>query len=106
MQSIFDGGYGKRRFRKIWQRRWVIKEYGEKVLELNNDEAYTWDISPEDDERYLMNARLAEAEERGFTKSKIEIVKNLKDKLSLEEIANVTGLSVEKVQEILKDKNE
>lgn len=84
----------------------LLNEYGKRVIELNNDEAFTWDISPEDDERYLMNARLAEAEERGFTKSKIEIVKNLKDKLSLEEIANVTGLSVEKVQEILKDKNE
>ena len=37
----------------------LLKEYGKRVIELNNDESFTWDISPEDDERYLMNARLA-----------------------------------------------
>ena len=50
-----------------------------------------------------MNARLAEAEERGMAKGKIEIVKKLKDKLSVEEIANVTNLSIEEVNNILND---
>lgn len=48
-----------------------------------------------------MNARLAEAEERGITKGKIEIVKNFyKMGLPLEDIAKGTNLSIEEVNNI------
>ncbi len=84
----------------------LLNEYGKRVIELNNDETFTWDISPEDDERYLMNARLAEAEERGITKGKIEIVKNFyKMGLPLEDIAKGTNLSIEEVNNILNDES-
>lgn len=88
----------------------LLKEYGKRVIELNNDESFTWDISPEDDERYLMNARLAEAEERGIEtgaeKRNIEIVKNFyKMGLSIENIAKGTNLSVDEVNEILAKEN-
>lgn len=41
---------------------------------------------------------------QGIEQKEIEMVKNLKDKLSLEEIANVANISVEKVREILQEK--
>ena len=53
-----------------------------------------------------MNARLAEAEERGITKGKIEIVKNFyKMGLPLEDIAKGTNLSIEEVNNILNDES-
>lgn len=40
----------------------------------------------------------------GVEQNKIEMIKNLKDKLSLEENVNVVNISVDKVKEILKEK--
>ena len=40
----------------------------------------------------------------GVEQNKIEMIKNLKDKLSLEENVNVVNIRVDKVKEILKEK--
>ena len=93
----------------------IIKEYGDALMKYSED-TFIYPYSEEEEKEMLHNTELDIAYndgvdagiKKGFSKgieqNKIEMVKNLKGKLSIQEIAEVANLSVEKVNEILKEK--
>ena len=85
----------------------IINEYGDALMKYSED-TFIYPYSEEEEKEMLHNTELDMAYNEGVThgieQNKIEMVKNLKDKLSLEEIANVVNISVEKVREILQEK--
>ena len=89
----------------------IIKEYGDALMKYGYD-GFIYPYTHEEEQKMIQNTekQLAYDEgvdagiKEGIEQTKIEMIRNLKDKLSVEEIAEVTELSVEKVSEILKKK--
>ena len=89
----------------------IIKEYGDALMKYSED-TFIYPYSEEEEKEMLHNTELDIAYnegvdagiKEGIEQNKIEMVKNLKGKLSIQEIAEVANLSVEKVNEILKEK--
>ena len=73
-----------------------------------NSEGFIYPYAHEEEQKMIHNTEKQLAYDDGVAagveQNKIEMIKNLKDKLSLEEIANVANISVEKVREILQEK--
>ena len=73
-----------------------------------SEDTFIYPYSEEEEKEMLHNTELDMAYNEGVTQgieqNKIEMVKNLKDKLSLGENVNVVNISVEKVGEILQEK--
>ena len=89
----------------------IIKEYGDALMKYSED-TFIYPYSEEEEKEMLHNTELDIAYndgvdagiKEGIEQNKIEMIKNLKGKLSIQEIAEVANLSVEKVNEILKEK--
>ena len=80
----------------------IIREYGDALMKYSED-TFIYPYSEEEEKEMLHNTELDLAYNEGVEQNKIEIIKNLKDKLSIQEIAEVAKLSIERVKEILND---
>lgn len=80
----------------------VVKKYEKEIKKLNEDKEFRMHITEEEDERLIYNSDMRLAEERGIEKGTrlqaIEISKRLLAKMSKEEIASITGLSLEEIE--------
>ena len=80
-------------------------------MKINSDKKFVALLSAEEDEKMLYKTRISlsykngikDGIEQGIEQEKIEIVKNLKGKLPIKEIAEVTKLSVAEVKKILEE---
>ena len=80
----------------------IIREYGDALMKYSED-TFIYPYSEEEEKEMLHNTELDLAYNEGVEQNKIEIIKNLKDKLSIQEIAEVAKLSIERVKKILND---
>ena len=81
----------------------IIKEYGDALMKYGYD-GFIYPYTHEEEQKMIHNTEKQLAYDEGAEQKEIEMIKNLKDKLSIEEIAEVANLSIEKVNEILKEK--
>ena len=86
-----------------------VKESVEKLKRLNKEDVFIYDITPEEEEKYIKNTEKniarREGREEGLTEGKIEtqreITKNLlKENIPIEKIVAITGLSEEEIRNI------
>ena len=80
----------------------IIREYGDALMKYSED-TFIYPYSEEEEKEMLHNTELDLAYNEGVEQKEIEMIKNLKDKLSIQEIAEVAKLSIERVKEILND---
>ena len=80
----------------------IVKDYGEVLMKYNSD-GFIYPFTHEEEKEIIHNTRIQLAYDEGVEQNKIEMIKNLKDKLSIQEIAEVAKLSIERVKEILND---
>ena len=76
-----------------------VKESVDKLKRLNKDDVFIYDITPEEEEKYIKNT------ERNIAKkeAKIDIAKKLlNNDYSVNEIVEITGLSIEDVEKMNK----
>ena len=86
-----------------------VKESVDKLKRLNKDDVFIYDITPEEEEKYIKNTvkniARREGREEGLTEGKIEtqreITKNLlKENIPIEKIVAITGSSEEEIRNI------
>ena len=80
----------------------IVKDYGEALMKYNSD-GFIYPFTHEEEKEMIHNTRIQLAYDEGVEQKEIEMIKNLKDKLSIQEIAEVSKLSIERVKEILND---
>ena len=84
----------------------IVKDYGEALMKYNSD-GFIYPFTHEEEKEMIHNTRIQlaydEGVDAGIEQKEIEMINNLKDKLSIQEIAEVAKLSVERVKEILND---
>ena len=93
----------------------IIDKYITNVTIVNDDPEFQKYMSEEEDKRKIQNSLLSEAKENGYTsgindgiskgenKKSIEIAKNmLKKNMSIEDISDITGLSIEGINKLTK----
>ena len=86
----------------------IIKEYGEALMKYS-EKGFIYPYTHDEEQKMIHNTekKLAydEGVDAGIEQTKIEMIKGLKDKLSVEEIADVAKLSIERVKEIINSNN-
>ncbi len=91
---------------------WFMKKYQDEVVKINDEEYFQSYMTREEDQLVCFNTEKAIAyeegkskgESKGQEKSKIQIVKNmLKEKLNINLISKVTGLSNQEIDNIAKN---
>ena len=93
----------------------IVDKYITNVTIVNDDPEFQKYMSEEEDKRKIQNSLLSEAKETGYTsgindgiskgknKKSIEIAKNmLKKNMSIEDISDITGLSIEEINKLTK----
>ena len=91
----------------------IVDKYITNVTIVNNDPEFQKYMSEEEDKRKIQNSLLSEAKEEGYTsgindgiskgenKKSIEIAKNMLNKnMSIENISDITGLSIEEINKL------
>ena len=87
--------------KKLSEYDYIVKEYMDKLVDLNNDEVFIGPLRIEEDEEAILNDRLDYAISTGEKKKSIEIAKNMiEENESLEKIIKYTGLSKEEIEEL------
>ena len=94
----------------------IVDKYITNVTIVNDDPEFQKYMSEEEDKKKIQNSLLSEAKENGYTsgindgiskgenKKSIEIAKNmLKKNMSIEDISDITGLSIEEIKKISND---
>ena len=86
----------------------IIKEYGDALMKYSED-VFIYPHSEEEEKQMMHDMEIDMAYDdgvdAGIEQNKVEMIKNLKDKLSIEEIADVVKVSVERVKEIIDAKD-
>lgn len=83
---------------------WFMKKYQDEVVKINDEEYFQSYMTREEDQLVCFNTEKAIAYDNGQEKSKIQIVKNmLKEKLNINLISKVTGLSNQEIDNIAKN---
>ena len=97
----------------------IVDKYITNVTIVNDDPEFQKYMSEEEDKRKIQNSLLSEAKEEGISqgytsgindgiskgknKKSIEIAKNmLKKNMSIEDISDITGLSIEEINKLIK----
>ena len=93
----------------------IVDKYITNVTIVNDDPEFQKYMSEEEDKRKIQNSLLSEAKENGYTsgindgiskgenKKSIEIAKNmLKKNMPIEDISDITGLSIEEINKLTK----
>ena len=86
----------------------IVDKYITNVTIVNDNPEFQKYMSEEEDKRKIQNSLLSEAKEEGIskgeTKKSMEIAKNmLKKNMSIEDISDITGLSIEEIKKISND---
>ena len=86
----------------------IVDKYITKVTIVNNDPEFMSYMSEEEDKRKIQNSLYNEAKEdgieQGSNNKSIEIAQNMLNKnMKIEEISELTGLSIEKVNSLMKN---
>ena len=86
----------------------IVDKYITNVTIVNDDPEFQKYMSEEEDKKKIQNSLLFEAKEEGISKGisqeKVSIVKNmLKKNMSIEDISDITGLSIEEIKKISND---
>ena len=86
----------------------IVKEYMDKLVELNNNDKFRYVVSEEEDakltQELLQDYARQEGRNEGAKEKEIEIAKNMiNKKYDVEVIVELTGLSNEEINEILED---
>ena len=90
----------------------IVKEYGDALMKYSED-VFIYPHSEEEEKQMMHDMEVDMAYDKGVAagikegieQKEIEMIKNLKDKLSIEEIADVAKVSVDKVKEIISNEN-
>ena len=90
----------------------IIKEYGDALMKYSED-VFIYPHSEEEEKQMMHDMEVDMAYDKGVAagikegieQKEIEMIKNLKDKLSIEEIADVAKVSIDKVKEIISNEN-
>lgn len=90
----------------------IVKEYGDALMKYSED-VFIYPHSEEEEKQMMHDMEVDMAYDKGvdagikegIEQKEIEMIKNLKDKLSIEEIADVAKVSVDKVKEIISNEN-
>ena len=72
----------------------------EEVERINQDPKFREYMTKEEDDRKIRNTELREAREQGEKNRNQEIAKKMLAKYSVQEIAEITGLSEEEIEEL------
>ena len=89
------------KLRKMRKDDEIIMAYKKEMNKINDD-AFTWDC--EKDNEMLLNGMKDRAEQKGMKKQQIMIAKNLlKTDFPIDKIAEVTNLSIAKIQKLLRE---
>ena len=93
----------------------IVDKYITNITIVNDDPEFQKYMSEEEDKRKIQNSLLSEAKEEGYTsgindgiskgenKKSIEIAKNMLNKnMSIEDISEITGLSIEEINKLTK----
>ena len=91
----------------------IVDKYITNVTIVNDDPEFQKYMSEEEDKKKIQNSLLSEAKETGYTsgindgiskgvsKEKVNIAKNMLNKnISIEDISDITGLSIEEIENI------
>ena len=91
----------------------IVDKYITKVTIVNNDPEFQKYMSEEEDKKKIQNSLLSEAKEEGISqgytsgindgisKEKVSIAKNMLNKnMSIEDISEITGLSIEEIKKL------
>ena len=94
----------------------IVDKYITNVVVVNNDPEFMSYMSEEEDKKKIQNSLLSEAKEEGISQGyttgindgisqeKVSIAKNmLKKNMSIEDISEITGLSIEEIKKISND---
>ena len=86
----------------------IVDKYITNVTIVNDDPEFQKYMSEEEDKKKIQNSLLSEAKEEGISKGisqeKVSIAKNmLKKNMSIEDISDITGLSIEEIKKISND---
>ncbi len=90
----------------------IVKEYGDALMKYSED-VFIYPHSEEEEKQMMHDMEVDMAYDKGvdagikegIEQKEIEMIKNLKDKLSIEEIADVAKVSIDKVKEIISNEN-
>ena len=81
----------------------IVDKYITKVTIVNNDPEFMSYMSEEEDKRKIQNSLYNEAKEEGIKEGSIAVARNMLNKnMKIEEISELTGLSIEKIKDINK----
>ena len=83
----------------------IVDKYITNVTIVNDNPEFQKYMSEEEDKKKIQNSLLSEARENGIndgiSKEKVSIAKNMLNKnISIEDISDITGLSVEEIENI------
>ena len=100
-KSILIFSFDEDEFKKLKDSDKYMKKIKEDVEKLNNDtEFYQW-MTDEEDRKMMQNSAKKEGREEGAKEKEISIVRNMKKKkYPIEDIKEITGLSIEEINEI------
>ena len=89
----------------------LVKEYEDKVTDLNNQETFRSFMTYEEDQRLIQNTEKKMAYDEGISQGsqnkQIEIAKNmLKEKLDIATISRMTGLDADTLEKLSKEINQ
>ena len=88
---------------KLSEYDYIVKEYMDKLVDLNNDEVFIGPLRIEEDEEAILNDRIDYAREEGEKNKSIEIAKNMINlNMDIDTIVKATGLSKEEIEELMK----
>ena len=83
----------------------IVKEYMDKLVELNNNDEFRYVVSEEEDakliQELLQDSAREEGRNEGAKEKEIEIARNMiKDKIDEDIIIKYTGLTIEEIKNI------
>ena len=79
----------------------IVDKYITNVTIVNDDPEFQKYMSEEEDKKKIQNSLLSEAKEEGISQEKAIIAKNMLNKnMSIEDISDITSLSIEEINEI------
>ena len=81
----------------------LVEEYKKEIEELNENETYTSWLTPEEDERFILNTERSIGYEEGEKAKSLQVAKKMLDKgLSIEDIMDITNLTKNEIEKIKK----
>ena len=79
----------------------IVDKYITNVTIVNDNPEFQKYMSEEEDKRKIQNSLISEAKNEGISQEKVSIAKNMLNKnMSIEDISDITGLSIEEINKL------